>query len=407
MAQRGEIIAAGRLAGDALGHMVGLVEDVQRSISDRVFGGAGPAALPVRVAYDAATAAVYGTVRAAHQLAPRAAAALAGGLAAAAPQEAWSLGALNGIWGDTLAERYPELAVSMTIRREGRDVAVDRQSMARAFPDATPKVAVYVHGLCETDASWARHAREHWGDASATYATMLQRDLGCTPVLLRYNTGLHVSDNGRQLAALLERVASCWPVPVEEVILIGHSMGGLVARSACHYASAEGLCWTAHLAHVVCLGTPHLGAPLEKAVHLGSWLAAGLPETRGLARALNGRSAGVKDLRFGSVVEDDWREIDPDELCRDRCTDVPFLPHAAYSFIGVSLTANPHHPIGALVGDLLVRVPSAAGRGRKRTLPFEAERGRHIGRLNHFDLLNHPAVYDQLRAWLAKTRDHA
>jgi hypothetical protein len=118
------------------------------------------------------------------------------------------------------------------------------------------------------------------------------------------------------------------------------------------------------------------------------------------ARLLNLRSVGVKDLRFGAVVEEDWRGVDPDELLRDRCVDVPFLDHARYHFIGATVTTSSDNPVGAAVGDLLVPFSSAVGRGRRRRVPFAAEHGRHLGPLHHFDLLNHPAVYQQLRTWL-------
>jgi len=68
-------------------------------------------------------------------------------------------------------------------------------------------------------------------------ANGLRDDLGYSPVFLRYNTGLHVSVNGRTLAEILELLQDQWPVPITELVLIGHSMGGLVARSACHYGA--------------------------------------------------------------------------------------------------------------------------------------------------------------------------
>src|SRR5204862_448640 len=184
-----------------------------------------------------------------------------------------ALGALNGAVGDRLAESGNPLALDMTLRGGGY----------------SPQIAVFVHGLCETDDAWAL-----FGDRP--YEARLEEDLGYTPLYLRYNTGLHISDNGRRLAALLEETVESWPVPVEEIVLVGHSMGGLVARSACHYGGD----WTQRVRHVFCLGSPHLGAPLEKAANLAAYALARLPETRPLAKVVNGRSVGIKDLRFGS-----------------------------------------------------------------------------------------------------------
>jgi hypothetical protein len=177
-------------------------------------------------------------------------------------------------------------------------------------------------------------------------------------------------------------------------------MGGLVARSACHQGHRDGAAWTSTVRHVFCLGSPHMGAPLEKVANVAGYALAHLPETRPMARLVNGRSAGIKDLRFGSCAEEDWCDCDADELLRDQCHDVPFLDCATYYFVGATLARNAEGLAGSLVGDLLVRFPSAAGRGRTRSLPFEIDNGMHAAGLNHFQLLNHPAVYDQIRAWL-------
>src|SRR6185437_15374280 len=226
-----------------------------------------------------------------------------------------------------------------------------------------------------------------------SYGERLARELGYTPVYVRYNTGLHISDNGRSLAGLVDEVVGDWPVEVEEITLIGHSMGGLVCRGAAHHGGD----WTGQLRHVFCLGTPHLGAPLEKVANLAGWALARLPETRAFAKLVNGRSVGIKDLRFGSCAEADWCDCDPDEFLRDRCQDVPFLETATYYFIGATLGESQN----SIVGDLLVRYPSASGNGRRRRIPFEIDHGLHLGRATHFDLLNHPAVYEQLERWLA------
>ena len=159
--------------------------------------------------------------------------------------------------------------------------------------------------------------------------------------------------------------------------------------------------WVAQLRHVVCLGSPHLGAPLEKAANVAGWTLNRLPETRPFAKVVNGRSVGLKDMRFGSCAEADWCDCDADELLTDRCTEVPFVDHATYYFIGATLTGSERHPVAHALGDLLVRLPSASGRGRRRTIPFEVDHGRHLGGLTHFHLVNHPQVYEHLRDWLS------
>jgi pimeloyl-ACP methyl ester carboxylesterase len=269
------------------------------------------------------------------------------------------------------------------------------------FPDRTSRIVVFVHGLCETDEAWWIGTRSRDGDRRRNYGERLQDELSFTPVYLRYNTGLHISENGRVLARLLDDLVTGWPVRVEEVVLVGHSMGGLVARSACHYAEKDGLRWTDVVRHVFCLGTPHLGADLEKGANVLGWALNKLPETQALARVLNARSVGIKDLRYGSCVEEDWCDCEPDEFLRDRCQEVPFLPDANYYFIGATLSRG---PLGSWLGDLLVRMPSASGRGngRGRRIPFEVDNGHELTGLTHFHLLNHPAVYEQLRLWIVR-----
>jgi hypothetical protein len=178
-------------------------------------------------------------------------------------------------------------------------------------------------------------------------------------------------------------------------------MGGLVSRSACHYGEREEMRFTTLVRHVFCLGSPHLGADLEKGVNMLAWALRQLPETRAIASVLNARSTGIKDLRYGACTEEDWAGHDPDEFLRDRCQETPFLPEANYYFIGTTLRQG---PLGRLLGDLLVRSPSASGRGtgRGRSIPFEVDNGHELMGLTHFDLLNHPAVYQQLRTWLTR-----
>jgi pimeloyl-ACP methyl ester carboxylesterase len=404
-----DIEAIGDLLAEALDAGGLLVQDTHEAIARRSFAAVGPMGRPVQVIHDGIAGAVYRGVRGALRTAAKhGGAAWARSVPADAPALTSSAGgsiaagAVNGIWGDLLAVRGSSLAFDMTLRSQGVDVATTAEALAGAFPNATSRLAIFVHGLCETDEAWKGLPSRRDAEPRVPFGTRLHDDLGYTELQVRFNSGLHISDNGRRLAALIDEVTQHWPEPVDEIVLVGHSMGGLVARSACHYALEDALPWTADVRHVFCLGTPHLGADLEKGVHLLGWALGLAPETRAFAGALKSRSAGVKDLRFGSCAEEDWRDQDPDEFFKDRCGDVPFLPDAHYYFVGATLAPA---PVGHLLGDLLVRAPSASGQGRARRIPFEVDNGAQLPGLSHFDLLNHPAVYDQLRLWL--TRDPA
>lgn len=398
-----EIRSLTDLAGEGTRVLTTLVRDTHRGIARRVFDSIGPASKPVQVIHDTTASTVYTLVGGAVRGTLCGAGALAAGTLSsdddptvlARPRVAGALAAVNGIYGDEMTNRRNGFALTMQIRRRGLPVAMDADAIADAFPKATRRIVVFTHGWCMTERSWWRPPRT--AETLRPYGKRLRNDLGFTPVFLRYNSGLHISQNGQALADLLNQLHTLWPVPVEEVALVGHSMGGLVARSACHYGLEQQHPWTDTVRHVVCLGSPHLGADLEKGVNAASWALAKLPETRGLASFLNTRSAGVKDLRYGALLDEDWRDCDPDEFLRDRCREVPFLPGAVYHF--VSCTAAPR-AVGMLVGDALVRPNSAAGRGRYRTIPFEEVHGLTLTGLNHFDLLNHPLIYHKLLAWL-------
>jgi len=387
MVRRDEIRAAGEVAGEALGGTGGIVRDVHRGLAQRVFGMLGEAAAPVRVAHDGIAGLAYASVRLGLRAVPseggRALALSAqpdAGALADSPRGALALGAVNGMWGDRIERDHAPLALRFDLRIDG---------------ELTDRVAVFVHGLCETDAAWRLGGRP-------TYGERLREDLGHTPVYARYNTGRHISDNGRALAAALEALGES--SPIQELVLVGHSMGGLVARSACHYGEREGHAWTQALRHVVCLGSPHLGAPLERAAARGAHWLSRLPETAPLARLLTARSAGVKDLRYGACLEEDWQGIDPDAWGPDRCGEVPFLPSATYYYVGATVARDKDSPLGRIVGDVLVQFRSASGDGPVRRLAFELEHGMHLGGANHLQLLNHPRVYAQLVRWLTGSR---
>lgn len=302
-----------------------------------------------------------------------------------------ALGALNGAVGDHLGPRHDALDLSMRLRVGARYVDPTPDALADALPEATDRLVVFVHGLGTTEWSWALGSQEYYGAPDVTFASQLTADLGATCVFVRYNTGRHVSRGGEELCALLERLVAGYPAELTSLVLVGHSMGGLVCRSACHEAERTGAAWADDLTDVFYLGSPHRGAPLAK---LGHALARGLsaidlPATRVIGRVLDGRSAGVKDLRHGALVEEEWDAPAP---LVDRDT-VP-LPHARHAFVSGAVTRDAGHVATRLIGDLLVRVPSASGpEWVSETFDIDAT---HHGGVLHHELQNHPAVYAHL-----------
>ena len=396
-----ELRALAVLAAAELGGAAGGIGGVHDAIAQRVFGALGAPADPVRRAHDGIAQGTYASIGTAATLAGVAAGRLLalrdagdGRPVSASPRGAAALGVLCGLYGDALEASGSDLAQPMALRVGGRVVAPERAALAAAYPGAGPRLVVFLHGLMETEFAWRLGGRE-------AYGARLERDLGCTALDVRYNSGRHVSQNGRSLAELLEEVVAAWPAEVAQVALVGHSMGGLVARSACHQAVEAGMAWPGRVRHVVSLGTPHGGAPLAQGTHLAAHALHALPETRPFARFLRRRSAGIRDLRHGSLVDRDWDGHDPDALRAAACAEIPLLPGATHCFVAATITRDARHPVGRVLGDWLVLAPSASGRGRTRPVPFREEDGLSVGGTHHLALLNHPAVYTALRGWLA------
>jgi pimeloyl-ACP methyl ester carboxylesterase len=363
-----ESAAALELGGRVAAGVAGIAQDVQRAVVGRVERLTGAPAVPVHAAHKAISTGVYAAVRGGITLAAKgmglAAAARADGRTACeatTPRAAAVVAALNGAAGGLLADEGSPWAVQMATRVQG---------------EPRPKVAVLLHGLGESDLSWR---------SDPDYRALL-RQLGWTPVLVRYNTGRRVWQNGAELSTQLDALLDTWAVPVSEVALVGHSMGGLVARSAVHAGERQGAAWTRSVTRLITLGTPHEGAPLARFGHLARGLLSRVPETRPFAAVIDfDRAPGIDDLRRGDIHEA------PEQH------GTPLPDHIRVSTLCATLARDERHLVSRLLGDLLVTAPSAtsASSGRRGD-----DDRRHLGGLHHFDLLGHPEVADQLREWM-------
>ena len=393
-----ELRALTVLGFDELRQASGGIGSINRAVAGRVFRAVGPGAALVRPVHEAVTRGVFAGLGLGTRAIGMATAAAVGRRDAPAlsttPRGSALIAAVTGLRGDALEAEGSPLCEPMAVRVNGEPVALDPDSLREAVPGRRlARRRVRARADDHRVLVEPRPPRAVWRPPA--------RELGCTPVYVRYNTGRHISENGRSLSELMEELVAAWPVEAEQVALVGHSMGGLVARSACCHASEDGADWAELVTHSVSLGTPHMGAPLEQAVHVLSAGLAALPETRPFANFLRRRSSGIRDLRQGSLVDEDWRDCDPDALRGAACAEVPLLEGATHCFVSAAITRSERHPLGRLLGDTLVLVPSASGRSRTRRIPFEDEYGMHLGAATHFTLLNHPAVYERLRDWLA------
>ncbi len=395
--QPSDLRGGGLLAQDATVAVADLVEAYQRDLW-RVAGrwagfSPGPA--------EAALGVVFGAIRTVARLAGDGTGALLEGLERLVPQEGTTpgreavLAALNGVLGEHLAARGNPLAIALAHRQAGRALLQEAGPLAAAFPEATGRILLLVHGLCMNDLQWRRKGHDH--------GAALAAEAGYTPVRLHYNSGLHISANGRAWAGQLERLLQAWPVPVQEVCILAHSMGGLVARSACHYGAAAGHLWPQRLDRMVFLGTPHHGAPLERGGHWLEVLLGASPATAALARLGKLRSAGIMDLRHGCLVDEDWVGQEGWTGTRDRRRGLP-LPAGVRCFaIGATLAGRPGLPGARSLGDGLVPLDSALGRHPDPALDLGLPAARTwIARgMGHLDLLDRPEVYARIRKWLA------
>ena len=293
-------------------------------------------------------------------------------------RNAW-VSAINGVYGDHLERTANPLAIEMSFLHGGD--FVDPERPGDAVQDASGKVLLAIHGLCLNEQHWARDG--HHRIANVAEAT------GHTPVQLRYNSGRSIDTNGRNLAVLLEGLLQRWPVPVTQLVIVGHSMGGLVARSAIHHATAAGHSWRGLLRKLFSLGTPHHGAPLERGGNRLDYVMELSPYVAPFTSLGKARSAGITDLRYGSItaVEDEFVPLPDDAEC-----------YALAATLGKRRSVLAER----LVGDGLVPLNSALGKhaDSARTLQLPAER-QWIGyEMGHLELLGRPEVYSQLEKWL-------
>lgn len=378
-----DLLGASRLALEAVAGVTELVEAVHMNVLNKAIGK--PAVRPVA----GVTSLVYRSVKGVTGLVGGGLDAVLGRLAPAlAEQPGWAgrealLAALNGVLGDRLANRGNPLAIRMSFRQGGQPLAPQ---------PPLSRIVVLAHGLCMNDLQWLRDGVDH--------GATLERERGYTAVYLHYNSGRHISANGREFASQLATLVDGWPVPVQELVIVGHSMGGLVARSACHYGALEGDAWLGKLSKLVFLGTPHHGAPLERGgnwVHLLTDMSAYSAPFSRLAKL---RSAGITDLRHGSVLDDDWDGQDRFAHGVPLPQFVPAPPGVRCYAVGAT--------IGKRAGDLADRMLAGDG-----LVPLASALGQHadparrlalesvvVCQSNHMQLLSSAEVGEHLLGWL-------
>ena len=391
-----DLRGASKLAIDATTGITDLVEAMHRNIAR--IPGITPSLESGKT--NGLTGLVYRTVRGVTQV-------VGGGIDAALALAAPMLGtftdvpardavqsALNGVLGDHLVTTANPLAINMQFRTHGEALTLTKEGLSNAIPDATGKVLILIHGLCMNDRQWSAVRPD---GTAHDHGVELQKDLGYTPIYLRYNTGLHVASNGRAFAAELEALMAAWPVKVKELAVVAHSMGGLVTRSACHYADQNAHAWRKHLKKIVFLGTPHQGAPLERGGHWIDMILGATPYASPFAKLGKVRSTGITDLRFGAVVEEDAKG--------DKATHTVLpLPAKVKCFaIGGTTGKQSGDLRDRMLGDGLVPLASALGEHDDPALAlgFPSHRKVTLYSTNHMQLLSAAPAYEAIEKFLA------
>jgi pimeloyl-ACP methyl ester carboxylesterase len=372
-----------RLTRNGVALAADIAQDMHRAIADAPLGLAAqvPAGRVARLAHDAIRDGVYAGVRGINRLLfgalDRALAHVGPALAPPAALPSPLVGLLHGVLGDHLASDRSLLRTDMHLRHRGRRLALTPGELAATFPDAGDRLVVFVHGLAADETCWRRGSQRAWGRPDLDYGALLAERRGVVPLYVRYNSGLRISDNGRALAALLHRLLAAYPVVPRALVLVGHSMGGLVVRSACHHGRRAGDAWTDRVTDIVCLGAPHRGAALEKFGAVAVTALHAVSFTAPIARAIDLRSAGIKDLRHGTARDDGGDEV--------------ALPHARYHDLAGTI-GPAGHPIAWVLGDGLVRVASATPEGRHDV------RRITLAGVHHIRMLNHRAILELLES---------
>jgi pimeloyl-ACP methyl ester carboxylesterase len=304
---------------------------------------------------------------------------------------------LNGIIGDYLHKAEASLAIQMQFYKDKKPVILNRESLINYNPTLSSKICILIHGLVCNELVWNYHEEEK------NYGTLLEKDFGVTPFYLRYNSGLHISENGKSLSLLIENLLKEYPKEIEEITIIGHSMGGLVTRSACHYGSIEKREWVSKVKKLFFLGSPHLGAPMEKFGNIITNVLEQIPNpfVHLAKNIINQRSAGIKDLRYGYLLEEDWEGKDPDLLLQNNKNEVPLLDGVQYYVITGTITENPKHPISEWFGDAIVRKQSALGKSKnpEHVLSFSEDNHKEFPGIFHLKLMHRDEIYEQIKLW--------
>lgn len=309
-----------------------------------------------------------------------------------------ALAAINGVMGDRFRANNSPLATNMGLYYQNRPLALTTQQFEATDHSLSPRLVVFLHGLSSHEQMWAFPSQQEQPER-ISYGSLLMQEESVTPLYLRYNSGLHISENGRLLSVLLEELLEVYPEPVEELVLVGHSLGGLLIRSACHYGEQTNCKWVKSLSKAIYLGTPHHGVPWQSltANMLLRWSASSNPLVQKLYSLYEGRSASVRDIVDMALIDEHWQSEEPGK-------PLNWFEGIEHFFIAGSINEDPNHLISHAFGDVLVPIGSAQARsalhGHLPSPPNLQQNSALISGVKHIALAHNIEVYAQLKEWL-------
>ena len=303
--------------------------------------------------------------------------------------------ALNGVIGDYLEEKDNPLKITMQFRYQSNAISLDSKSIEKAYPTINGKILLMVHGSCMNDIQWTQEEHNH--------GVGLAKELNKTLIYLHYNSGRHISSNGKSFNKLLEELVQHWPVPVEELVIIAHSMGGLVVRSALHYGNQQQKSWTEYLEKIVFLGTPHHGSFIARSGNYLGVVLESIPYAKPFARLGKIRSAGVTDLIYGNLIDEDWQDRDRFKIQGDHRQNISLPKQIEYYNIASVIGKAAGSLSTKVLGDSLVDVKSALGQHKNpaKDMKFKKKNTWVVYENTHIDLLSNPEIYAKIKEWLA------
>lgn len=281
--------------------------------------------------------------------------------------------AINGVFGDHLAATRNPMQVHMNLYAKGQVLTPDAEALKTQFPDAQNHLVIFIHGLCCNEDSWQMYYNP-LEPATRPYGDKLEDDFPVTSLYLRYNTGRNIESNARQFKRVLNKLVRNWPVPVKGITLVGHSMGGLVSRALVEALTEEDAALKNAIRDVVCLGSPHAGAPLARLAAAGEQLLGRFDLSKPVGKVLGVRSRGIRDLKdgLGAIQTRSGQEV-------------------MFHLIGSTIGDHTSSWLNTTVGDGLVTPDSAQAddTGRAQRVTFAQK--------HHMTLLNDPDVFLELK----------